>query len=220
MVNIYILKNGSFHITDEIQDGAWINLSSPTMRDTDNISSLTQIDRRYFTDAAAANEIEKNKTVAVSFLNIENEKYRMILSDKYVITVCQNHDSGELRQFIKGMISMIEKPGFVNVDIKDLFNIINKSENMYMVSGCGTGGEKTGCITETILASSNTKTLLSNTTGILMTLFFSPNVKLDDINNLVETMSKNINSDAVVVWGAVLDASLEDEIKLTLAAAA
>lgn len=220
MTKYYVLNNSIYCEVEGIQDKSWIHIVSPTLEDIDTVSSLTEIDKIFFTEDSFQKEIKAKTSAVVTFFNINNVQYRLILTNQYVITVCPNLQEEEngaksvLCQLIKVIITEGLQSGML--DFKDMCYVLRASKNMRIITCGGTGENKFGYTLETILNSLENKKLLSETKGVYLSLHFSSNTKRECVDEFIKTISESINTSAAFIWSASLDESIEDEIKVLL----
>lgn len=123
-----------------------------------------------------------------------------------------------LKQGVQGISEIITTPGLVNVDFADIRTIIQGAGSALL--GIGRAGGEGRAIQAAKAALENPLLDLSikGAQGILFTLTGGPDLTMSELNEIAKIITESADSKARVIFGAVIDESIANEIKLTLIA--
>ena len=123
-----------------------------------------------------------------------------------------------LRQGVVGISEIIVKPGLINVDFADVRSVMSDAGTALM--GIGIGSGKTGAedaataaISSPLLDSSS-----DNARGVVFNISGGEGLSLTDVNNAARLIYDSVEEDANVIFGALIDDSLDDAISITVLA--
>ena len=123
-----------------------------------------------------------------------------------------------LRQGVVGISEIIVKPGLINVDFADVRSVMSDAGTALM--GIGIGSGKTGAedaataaISSPLLDSS-----IDNARGVVFNISGGEGLSLTDVNRAARLIYDSVEEDANVIFGALIDESLEDAISITVLA--
>eukprot|EP00984_Skeletonema_dohrnii_P037322 scaffold39309_cov178-Skeletonema_dohrnii-CCMP3373.AAC.1 len=123
-----------------------------------------------------------------------------------------------LRQGVVGISEIIVKPGLINVDFADVRSVMSDAGTALM--GIGIGSGKTGAedaataaISSPLLDSS-----IDNAKGVVFNISGGEGLSLTDVNRAAKLIYDSVEEDANVIFGALIDDSLEDSISITVLA--
>ena len=124
-----------------------------------------------------------------------------------------------LRQAVQGISDLITIPGLVNLDFADMQTIMSGMGLAIMGAGVGVG-EKRACdaayqaISSPLLEESS----INGARGVLVNITGGLDISLHEVNDAVAIIREAAHEDANIIFGAVLDAGLEDEVRVTVIA--
>ena len=123
-----------------------------------------------------------------------------------------------LRQGVVGISEIIVKPGLINVDFADVRSVMSDAGTALM--GIGIGSGKTGAedaataaISSPLLDSS-----IDNARGVVFNISGGEGLSLTDVNKAARLIYDSVEEDANVIFGALIDESLDDAISITVLA--
>ena len=117
---------------------------------------------------------------------------------------------------VKGIIELVTKPGLVNLDFADLRTVI-KSSGISMI-GIGESSTENRA-SEAVKKALNNPLLsvdIKNSTGALVNVMGGENISIREAQNIVQTISNNLDKDAKIIWGASIDKSLGKSIRVMI----
>jgi len=123
-----------------------------------------------------------------------------------------------LRQGVVGISEIIVKPGLINVDFADVRSVMSDAGTALM--GIGIGSGKTGA--EDAAAAAISSPLLDssidNAKGVVFNISGGEGLSLTDVNNAARLIYDSVEEDANVIFGALIDESLDESISITVLA--
>lgn len=123
-----------------------------------------------------------------------------------------------LSQGVRGICDLIGITGLVNLDFSDVKTIMKDAGMAHMGVGYGTGEDKAlQAVTEAI-QSPLLETSIDGATGVIINITGGEDLSLFEINKAAEVAREQADPDANVIFGAAIDPSLEDTIKITIIA--
>jgi cell division protein FtsZ len=124
-----------------------------------------------------------------------------------------------LLQGIQGITDIVIEPGLINVDFADVKTIIANAGTAIMGMGRASGENRAIKAAERAINSPILETNIQGAKGILFNISGSSNLTLYEVNEAAEIISKAANPEANIIFGAVINKELNDEVKITVIAA-
>lgn len=124
-----------------------------------------------------------------------------------------------LLQGIQGITDIVIEPGLINVDFADVKVIIANAGTAIMGTGRASGENRAIKAAERAINSPILETNIQGAKGILFNISGSSNLTLYEVNEAAEIISKAANPEANIIFGAVINKELNDEVKITVIAA-
>lgn len=124
-----------------------------------------------------------------------------------------------LLQGIQGITDIVIEPGLINVDFADVKTIIADAGTAIMGMGRASGENRAIKAAERAINSPILETNIQGAKGILFNISGSSNLTLYEVNEAAEIISKAANPEANIIFGAVINKELNDEVKITVIAA-
>lgn len=124
-----------------------------------------------------------------------------------------------LRQAVQGIADIITKPGLINRDFADVRTVMQGMGHAIMGIGRASGEHRAVEAAQQAIASPLLEeTSLAGARGILMNITGGDDVTLNEINEAAEIITEGAHPDATILFGAVVDESLDEEIQVTVIA--
>ena len=123
-----------------------------------------------------------------------------------------------LRQGVQGISNLIAVPGLINVDFADVKTVMSNAGSALMGVGTakGEGGGKAAA--EAAIKSPLLEASIDGARGVLINVIGGKELSLFDVNEAANIVNEAADPNAVVIFGAVIDESLNDEIRVTVIA--
>ena len=123
-----------------------------------------------------------------------------------------------LRQGVQGISDLITLPGLINLDFADVRTIMSNAGNALLGIGMGTGDKRAVEAAEKATASPLLETTLEGARGILLSITGGRDLSLWEVNEAARAVQEAAHPEANIIFGAMLDENLEDEVWITVVA--
>ena len=123
-----------------------------------------------------------------------------------------------LRQGVQGISDLVTLPGLINLDFADVRTIMADAGNALLGIGMGTGERRAIDAAEQAVASPLLETSMEGARSILLSITGSPDISLWEVNEAAKTVSEAAHPDANIIFGAMVDDKLEDQVWITVVA--
>src|SRR4051794_7776262 len=123
-----------------------------------------------------------------------------------------------LRQGVQGISDLITLPGLINLDFADVRTIMADAGNALLGIGMGTGEKR--ALDAAIQATSSPllETTLEGARGILLSITGGRDLSLWEVSEAARAVQETAHPDANIIFGAMVDEKLEDEVWVTVVA--
>ena len=119
----------------------------------------------------------------------------------------------------KGISDVINVPGLINLDFADVKTIMNQMGDAIMGSSAGTGENRAKDAAEQAIASPLIEDVsISGAKGVLVNITGGSDLSLNDINEATTVIYNAAGSDANIIFGAVIDETMHEEVRVTVVA--
>jgi cell division protein FtsZ len=159
------------------------------------------------------------KEVADTVITIPNDRLRG-LAEKQAKMVEMFIKADEiLLHSVKGITDLIMMPGLVNLDFADVKTTMSKAGMAIMGIGIGTGENRAleaaeRAISHPLLEDSS----IAGAKGVLMNITCSSDLTMEEMTQASERIYEEVGEDAEIIWGAVMDDGIGDEMRVTVIA--
>jgi cell division protein FtsZ len=123
-----------------------------------------------------------------------------------------------LRQGVQGISDLITLPGLINLDFADVRTIMSDAGNALLGIGMGTGDKRAAEAAEKATSSPLLETTLEGAKGILLSITGGKDLSLWEVSEAARAVQEAAHPDANIIFGAMLDENLEDEVWITVVA--
>ncbi|HNV12366.1 MAG TPA: cell division protein FtsZ [bacterium] len=170
--------------------------------------------RQKIADEGYKNLAEKVDTI----ITVSNEKLLEIVDKKITFVDSFKIADNVLRQGVQGISEIITVPGLINADFSDVRNIMADTGSALMGIGQGSGENKAVDAVKTAINSPLLEYSIEGAKGVVFTITGGANLSMYDVSEAAKMINSLADKDAKIVFGAVIDESLGDEIKVTIVA--
>lgn len=166
----------------------------------------------------AENGIKKLREKIDSLICIQNDKLLEVLDLKTTVTSAFWYCDDILREAVRGISDLITLPGIINVNWADVKTILKDTGTCLFGIGKASGDKRAERAAQNVLSSPLLDISPKGAQGILFNVS-GKDVSLAEIEEIGEILTKEINPEAKVIFGAVQDEKTgQGEIKITLIA--
>lgn len=123
-----------------------------------------------------------------------------------------------LRQGVQGISDLIAVPGLINVDLADARTIMRDAGSALMGIGRANGDNRAVEAAKLAISSPLLETDIDGASGVLFNISGGPDLSLFEVNEAARIISEAADSEAEIIFGAVVDEELGDDVKITVIA--
>jgi cell division protein FtsZ len=166
-----------------------------------------------------ANEaIEKLQKAVDTLIVVSNDKLLQIVPDNTPVTEAFLVADDILRQGVVGISEIIIKPGLVNVDFADVRAVMKNAGTALMGVGTGSGKMRAQDAAVAAISSPLLDFPINRAEGIVFNVVGGSSLTLAEINAAAEVIYENADPDANIIFGALIDDNMADEVSITVLA--
>ena len=120
---------------------------------------------------------------------------------------------------VQGITDLITTPGLINLDFADVKSVMQDAGTALMGIGSARGADRAIKAAELAVASPLLESSIEGAQGVLLSIQGGSNLGLYEINDAAKLVEEAVHPDANIIFGAVIDDSLGDEVRVTVIAA-
>jgi cell division protein FtsZ len=162
--------------------------------------------------------IEELRQQVDTLIVIENDRLLQVVEKKTSIVDAFRMADDILRQGVQGITDLITVPGIVNLDFADVRAIMTEAGSALMGIGTASGENRAAEAAHTAVSSPLLESSIEGATGVLLNISGPPDMGLFEVNEAAEVVTGAADQNANVIFGAVIDESLKDEVRVTVIA--
>ncbi|MEE1057095.1 MAG: cell division protein FtsZ [Acutalibacteraceae bacterium] len=153
-----------------------------------------------------------------SLIIVPNERLKFASEQRITLKNAFDIADDVLRQGVQSISDLILIPGLVNLDFADVTSIMKEAGYAHMGIGFATGKEKAEEAARMAITSPLLETSIDGAKGVIVNITASADIGLDEISLASSMITDQADADANIIWGAVLDENMEDEMSVTVIA--
>ncbi|MCR4430063.1 MAG: cell division protein FtsZ [Tepidanaerobacteraceae bacterium] len=153
-----------------------------------------------------------------TLITIPNDRLLSIAEKKTSMIDAFRMADDVLRQGVQGISDLIAVPGLINLDFADVRTIMMGTGLAHMGIGKGTGDNRAVEAAKQAISSPLLETSIEGAKGVLLNITGGSNLGLLEVNEAAELISSAADPEANIIFGAVIDEKLQDEIRITVIA--
>lgn len=170
--------------------------------------------RQKVADEGYSNLAEKVDTI----ITVSNEKLLEIIDKRTTFIDSFKMADNVLRQGVQGISEIITVPGIINADFADVKTIMSGTGTALMGVGQAAGENKAVEAVKAAINSVLLETSINGAKGIVFTITGGNDLSMSDVSDAAKVINSLADKDARIIFGAVIDENLGDEIKITIVA--
>jgi len=154
-----------------------------------------------------------------TLITIPNERLLNVVDRNFTLLEAFRLADDVLRQAVQGISDLITIPGLINLDFADVKTIMSGMGRALMGIGHGTGENKAldaakRAISSPLLEEAS----IQGARGVLINVTGGPDVTLHEVNQSITLIRETAHEEANILFGAVIDENMRNEIKITVIA--
>ncbi|MBI4427134.1 MAG: cell division protein FtsZ [Candidatus Magasanikbacteria bacterium] len=163
----------------------------------------------------AYEELVKNVDTIIT---IPNDRVLQIVDKKTTLMESFKIIDDVLRQGVQGISEVITVPGEINVDFADVRTIMRDTGTALMGIGTGKGDNRAVEAATAAISSPLLEVSIDGARGILFTVTGGPGLGMQEVTEAAKIITSSADEDAKVIFGAVIDENMGEEIRITVVA--
>jgi cell division protein FtsZ len=124
-----------------------------------------------------------------------------------------------LFQGVDGITSLITTPGLINLDFADVKSVMSGAGSALMGIGIGSGADRATEAAKAAISSPLLESSIDGAKGVLLSIAGPTDLTLHEVNQAADAITRVAHPDANIIFGAVVDDALGEEVRVTVVAA-
>jgi cell division protein FtsZ len=163
--------------------------------------------------------IERLRSEVDTLIVIPNDRL-LSISDRHVSVLDAFKAADQvLLSGVQGITDLITTPGLINLDFADVKSVMSGAGSALMGTGSSRGDDRAVAAAEMAISSPLLEASIDGAHGVLLSIQGGSDLGLFEINEAAQLVSNSAAVDANIIFGAVIDDALGDEVRVTVIAA-
>ena len=162
--------------------------------------------------------VESLKGKVDTLVVIPNDKLLQIIDRKTSIIEAFKMADDVLRQGVQGISDLIAVPGLVNLDFADVKTIMLNTGIAHMGIGRASGENRAEDAAKQAVQNPLLESSIEGAKGVIINITGGPNLGLHEVNTAAELVQRSVDPEANIIFGAVIDETLDEDIVITVIA--
>ncbi|HEX4805068.1 MAG TPA: cell division protein FtsZ, partial [Conexibacter sp.] len=162
--------------------------------------------------------IQRLREQVDTLIVIPNEKLLGIVERRTTILEAFREADNVLRQGVQGITDLITIPGLINLDFADVRTIMHNAGTALMGIGAASGETRAADAAKAAIASPLLEQDVQGATGILLNITGGHDLGLFEVNEAAEIVAAAADKESNIIFGAVIDDAMGDDVRVTVIA--
>lgn len=167
---------------------------------------------------AAEEGIESIKDKVDTLIVIPNQRIMDVVDRKLSLLEAFKVADSVLSQGVQGISEIITLPGLINVDFADIRTIMSNAGSALMGIGTGIGENRAQAAARSAIASPLLEVTMDGARGVLFNIVGGNDLTMTEVDEAAKIISTSADPDANIIFGATIDESMHDQIRITVVA--
>ncbi len=167
---------------------------------------------------SAEDGVENLRDKVDTLIVIPNQRILDVVDRKLSLLEAFKVADSVLTQGVQGISDLITMPGLINVDFADVRAIMTNAGSALMGIGTGVGENRAQTAARTAVASPLLEISMDGARGVLFNIIGGPDLTMNEVDEAAKIISSAADPDANIIFGATIDESMRDQIKITVVA--
>src|SRR5665213_2426039 len=167
----------------------------------------------------AENGIAELESKVDTLITIPNERILQVIEKRTPLNEAFAYADDVLRQGIQGISDLITQPGLINLDFADVKTIMTDAGSAMMGIGEGSGEHRAADAAQKAIASPLLETTIEGARGVIFNITGGPDMAMYEVNEAAEMISRAVDSEAQIIFGASIDPNMQGKVRVTVLAA-
>jgi cell division protein FtsZ len=167
----------------------------------------------------ADNGIKELRGVVDTIITIPNNRLLSLAARNATFLEMLKQADDVLLYAVKGISDLITVPGLINLDFADVKTIMGEMGMALMGTGMASGDDRAAEAAQQAISSPLLEDIsISGAKGVLMNITCGPDLTIDEVQEASSLIQKEAHEDANIIWGTVVDQSINQELRVTVIA--
>lgn len=166
----------------------------------------------------AAQGLESLKEAVDTLIVIPNDKLLEVVERRTSMHEAFRIADEVLLRGVQGISDIITVPGMINVDFADVKAVMSLAGSAIMGIGTGSGEGRAVEAAKSAMNSPLLETSIEGASGVIFNVTGGPDMTLHEVNEAAEIIYQNVDKDANIIFGSVIDERIQGEIQITVIA--
>ncbi|ADY55015.1 cell division protein FtsZ [Syntrophobotulus glycolicus DSM 8271] len=153
-----------------------------------------------------------------TLITIPNDRLLQVVDKHTTIQEAFKIADDILLHGVQGISNLITIPGLINLDFADVKTIMSDTGSALMGIGVSTGDNRAVEAARRAISSPLLETSIEGAKGVLLNITGGSNMTLLEVNEASEVVGEAADQEANIIFGAVIDESLKDDVRVTVIA--
>ncbi len=162
--------------------------------------------------------IEELREEVDTLIVIPNQRLMDVIDRKMTLVEAFKVADSVLGQAVGGIADIITTPGLINVDFADVKSVMQDAGTALLGIGSGVGENRAQMAARAAIASPLLDLSIDGATGVLFNITGGNDLTMFEVDEAARTISNSVDTDANIIFGAVVKPDLADQIKITVIA--
>jgi len=167
---------------------------------------------------AAEEGVMNLKDKVDTLIVIPNQRLLEVIDRKMTLLEAFRVADSVLTQGVQGISDLITNPGLINVDFADVRSIMTNAGSALMGIGTGVGENRAATAARSAIASPLLEISVEGAKGVLFNITGGNDLSMSEVDEAAKLIAAAVDPDANIIFGASIDESLVDQIKITVVA--
>lgn len=149
---------------------------------------------------------------------IPNQRLLDVVDKKMTLIEAFKVADSVLGHAVGGISDLITLPGLINVDFADVKSIMQDAGSALMGIGVGTGENRATIAARTAISSPLLEVSIDGAKGVLFNITGGTDLTMSEVDEAAKVIAQAADADANIIFGAVIDDSMVDQVKITVIA--
>ncbi|MDR5683051.1 MAG: cell division protein FtsZ [Armatimonadota bacterium] len=168
--------------------------------------------------ATAEDGIRELKEQVNTLITIPNDRLLNIIDAKVSMIEAFRVADDVLRQGVQGIADLITVPGLINLDFADVRAVMAEAGSALIGIGVASGEDRAVRAARTAISSPLLETSMEGARGVLLNVTGGVDLGLMEVNDAARIIAEAADPDANIIFGAVIDDGMSDDVRITVIA--
>jgi len=149
---------------------------------------------------------------------IPNDRLLQVVEQRVTLEEAFRVADDVLRQGVQSISELITVPGLINMDFNDVRAVMSEGGAALMSVGRASGENRATEAAEKAITNSLLDVTVNGARGVLFNVTGGPDLTLHEVNEAADVVRRTVHPDANIIFGAVIDEAMGNEIRITIIA--